>query len=78
MLISGSNDQSVPNEDGPELINPSLYDSRSEDAATHKTHHANPDWRTLRATYVGREQVCGQLCKLSVSGPGNIQGFFNW
>ncbi|KAJ8629476.1 hypothetical protein MRB53_022799 [Persea americana] len=63
---SGNNDQSLPNEDGPEMINPSLYNSRSEDAATHKSHHANLDWRTLRATYVGREQ--GTLSQDDVLG----------
>lgn len=69
IFISGSNDQSFSEDDGPEIRSPSFDNSGSEDATTHESHHANLDWRTLRATYVAREQVCGQLCKHSVSVP---------
>ncbi|XP_058090094.1 uncharacterized protein LOC131236725 [Magnolia sinica] len=49
---SGSSDQSIP-----EGNNPSSDNTKSEDAAAHKSHHTISDWRTFRATLVAREQL---------------------
>lgn len=53
---SGNSDQPGPEGDGPENSKTS-ENTRSEDANTHKSHHASSDWRTFRANLVAQEKV---------------------
>ncbi|OVA00126.1 Protein of unknown function UPF0301 [Macleaya cordata] len=57
-FITGSGDQSIPEEDGSEGRNPAPDINKSDDSTVHESHRTTKlDWRTVRANFVARKKV---------------------